>query len=139
MDIIDRRCLGGPPDRIREVPRSTFIPFCPRQDLPIWISSITTSADGRADRHSVQGIGLQAYRMGMGDRRVLSCPLANRLRVLVGSEDAQRADPHHRAVGPAGPIGSASRTAGAGRYAIEGPGVQPKELRFSGFIGILPP
>ena len=34
----------------------------------------------------------------MGDRGILPRPLGHVLRIMVGAEDAQRADPHHRAV-----------------------------------------
>ena len=88
--------------------------------------------------HREQCIGLLTDRMGMGDRRVLPCPLGNQLSVMVGSEDAQRADPHHRAVGLAVRIGTTPQTTGDGHTAIEGTGVQPKDVRFSGFIGIIP-
>lgn len=95
-------------------------------------------ADSMSDGHREQRVGLLANRMGMGDRCVLSRPFGHMLQIMVGSKDAQRADPHHRPIGLAAWIGTTPQASGDCRAAIEGPGIQPKNLRFSGFLGIVP-
>jgi len=48
--------------------------------------------------HREQGVGLLTDWMGMGDRGILACSLGHMLQSMVGSEEAQRTDLHHRAV-----------------------------------------
>lgn len=90
VNIIGGRCIDGSPDCIQEIPihlRS----FRPHHDLPIRVSGVTPLADSMGNGHREQGVSLLTDRVGMGDRRLLSCPLGNRLPVMFVSENTQRA------------------------------------------------
>lgn len=90
-------------------------------------------ADGMGNRHREYCVGFLTDRMGMGDRGILSCPLGHVLQIMFGSEDAERADPHHRPVGLAFLIEPSPQTARNGHAAIEGPRVQPEDVGLPGF------
>jgi hypothetical protein len=87
--------------------------------------------------HGEKGIGLLTNWVGMGQSGILLGPLSYLSKIIIDTEDAQWADPHHGPVGLAVGIGPAAQPRGDGRAAVERTRVQPKDIGLKSFLGFL--
>ena len=105
--------------------------------MPIQLLAIGTAAHGVRNRHREQRVGFLTDRMNMGDGGVLARPFCHMIQVIVGAEDAQRTNPHQRAVRLAVGIVTTLQTAGDRVAAVEGPGFEPVKVGSPGCFAII--
>ena len=74
----------------------------------------------------------------MREFRILLSPLRHVRQGVPGTENPQRADPHHRAIGLAVWVRVPPQATVDGRSATERLGVQPGDVGLPGFLSVIP-
>ena len=136
LDKVCRWCFGSSQDGLHK--SRFYLGACgPVGYVPIQGLWLRAGLDCVRNRHGEKRVGLQAHRVRMSQRGILSGPFTECFQGIVDPKDTQRTDSHHGPVGLAVRVRTTLEAGCDGHAAVERKGVEPKLIGFERGTGIV--